>query len=256
MEERPCILLKLLMPLTAKICGDLWLMRTSFDHPRPAVVIAHAWRGLDDFAREKAVALAEMGYVGFAADVYGGGINAEDDEESMALMLPLFENRKLLQNRINAAVNLVKDLKQTDETHISAIGFCFGGLTVLELLRSGADVRSVISFHGVLADVLGEVKAKRPPNADKLKGSVLFLHGHDDPMVSDTDIKKVLHELDEANVDWQFHIYGHTMHAFTNPMARDADKGTVYQPQAAKRSWQTAQNFLVEQFNLDKELIF
>jgi dienelactone hydrolase len=221
--------------------------------PRPAVVIAHAWRGLDDFAREKAVALAEMGYVGFAADVYGEGVNAENDEESMALMLPLFENRKLLQQRINAAVDLVRDLPQADENLVSAIGFCFGGLTVLELLRSGADIRAAISFHGVLADVLGEVKAKRPPNGDKLKGAALFLHGHDDPMVSDTDIKKVLHELDEANVDWQFNIYGHTMHAFTNPMAQDADKGTVYQPQAAKRSWQTMENYLIEQFNIKKE---
>ncbi|NGX58812.1 MAG: hypothetical protein K940chlam3_01720 [Chlamydiae bacterium] len=223
--------------------------------PRPALVISHAWRGQDDFAREKAIALAELGYVGFAADVYGNGINASNDEESMELMLPLFEDRKLLQDRIKGAVDVVKNLPQTDATRIAALGYCFGGLTVLELLRSGADIRCIVSFHALLADVLGEVKAKRPANQKIQASSALFLHGHDDPMVSETDIKKVQYELDEAQVDWQFHTYGHTMHAFTNPLATEANKGIVYQPMSARRSWQSMENFLTEQFNLDREMV-
>ena len=219
------------------------------DQPSPAIVIAHAWRGLDDFARDKAVELAEMGYVGFAADVYGEGVNAENDEESMALMLPLFEDRSLLQSRIGAAVDQVKGHPQTDTSKIAAMGFCFGGLTVLELLRSGADVRCIISFHALLADALGEVKAKRTPNLFGEGKSALFLHGHDDPMVSETDIKNLLYELDENQVDWQFHTFGHTMHAFTNPSAQEPDKGISYQPLSAKRSLQAMKNFLTEQFN-------
>lgn len=218
---------------------------------RPAVVVAHAWRGQDDFARDKAIELAKLGYVGFAADVYGNGVHVDNDEASLQLMLPLFEDRKLLQERINGAVDIVRSQPQTDTSRIGAIGFCFGGLTVLELLRSGADIRCIVSFHALLADVLGEVKAKRTPNQKIQDTSILFLHGHDDPMVSETDIKKVLYEMDEGKVDWQFHTYGHAMHAFTNPQANDEDKGIVYEPLAAKRSWQSMKNFLDEQLQLD-----
>jgi len=223
------------------------------DSPRPGIIIAHAWRGLDDFARQKAIELAEMGYVGFAADVYGDGINAHNDEESMALMIPLFEDRSLLQARIGAAVEYTKGLSQTDSSKLGAIGFCFGGLTALELLRSGADVQCIVSFHALLSDALGEVKAKRPPKHYAKNVSALFLHGHDDPMVSETDVHNLLYELDENHVDWQFHIYGHTMHAFTNPEANDSDQGISYQPKSARRSWQAMKNFLQEQFQSEEE---
>ena len=224
------------------------------DLPRPAIIIAHAWRGLDDFSRNKAIELAKMGYVGFAADVYGEGVNAHNDEESMALMIPLFEDRSLLQARIGAAVDYAKGLSQTDSSKMAAIGFCFGGLTALELLRSGADVQCIISFHALLSDALGEVKAKRPPKQYRKNVSALFLHGHDDPMVSETDIHNLQYELDENQVDWQFHTYGHTMHAFTNPLAQEPDKGISYQPLSAKRSQQTMENFLTEQLYLREEV--
>lgn len=226
----------------------------SYDAARPAVVVAHAWRGLDDFAREKAVALAKMGYVAFAADLYGDGINATDDDEALQLMLPLFRDRKLLQERIGAAVDEVRKCPFTDSDKIGAIGFCFGGLTVLELIRSGKDVRCAVSFHGVLADVLGNVRAKRPVNAPRLNGSILFLHGHDDPMVSPTDITAVQDELDEADVDWTFVTYSQTVHAFTNKMANAPDQGTVYMPRSARRSWLTMENYLTEQFAKEKEI--
>jgi len=224
------------------------------DRPQPVIIIAHAWRGLDDFSRNKAMELAEMGYVGFAADVYGEGVNAQNDEESMDLMIPLFEDRSLLQARIGAGVDYVKGLSQADSSKMGAIGFCFGGLTALELLRSGADIRCIVSFHALLSDALGEVKAKRPPKHYRKDVSALFLHGHDDPMVSETDIHNLQYELDENQVDWQFHTYGHTMHAFTNPLAQDPDKGISYQPLSAKRSWQSMVNFLDEQFNPEEEV--
>ncbi len=215
--------------------------------PKPAVVIAHAWRGLDDFSIKKAEEIAKMGYVALAADVYGDGVNAKNDEESMELMLPLFKDRALLQSRIGAAVSQVKAHPEVDPARIAAIGFCFGGLTVLELLRSGSDVRCIVSFHALLADVLGEEKAKRPPKNYPKKCAALFLHGHDDPMVSETDINNLWYELDENGVDWQFTTFGHTMHAFTNPGANDPDKGIVYEPKAAARSWNAMKDFLSEQ---------
>lgn len=216
--------------------------------PRPAVVIAHAWRGQDDFAREKALAFAKMGYVALAADLFGEGITAKSDEESLALMLPLFADRKLLQRRIVKAVELLKEEPLVDPKRIAGVGYCFGGLTMLELLRSGAEIAGVVSCHGLLADVLGEVRAKRPPIGHRLHGSILFLHGADDPMVSDSDIRQVTEELDEHGVDWQFNTYSQTVHAFTNPDAKDPDHGTLYNARTAKRSWRSLVNFLEEIF--------
>lgn len=215
---------------------------------RPAVVVAHAWRGQDAFAREKALAFAKMGYVALAADLFGDGVTVQSDEESLALMLPLFADRKLLQERIGKAVELLKADPLVDPKRIAAVGYCFGGLTVLELLRSGAEVSGVVSCHGLLADVLGEVRAKRPAIGHRLHGSILFLHGADDPMVSDSDIRQVTEELDEHGVDWQFNTYSQTVHAFTNPQAQDPDHGTVYNERTAKRSWFALVNFLEEIF--------
>lgn len=223
---------------------------TRDDQPRPGIVIAPAWGGLDDFAREKAIALAEAGYIAFAADIYGEGVSATHDDHRLQLMLPLFEDRQLLQDRIVGALNELKKQPLTDTRCVGAIGFCFGGLTVLELLRSGADVRGVVCFHALLADTLGEVKAKRLPIADKIKGAALFLHGHDDPLVSEKEIHTLFDELDEARVDWQFSIYGHTLHGFTNPAAQDPNQGTLYNPLIARRAWLAMVNFFQEQFTI------
>lgn len=219
-----------------------------FEGKRPGIIIAHPWRGQDEFVKEKALQFAKMGYVAMAADVYGNGRKALNDEEALSLMLPLFEDRRLLQERIGKAVEIFSNLPHVDKDRIVAIGFCFGGLTVLELLRSGAPVRGIVSFHGLLADVLGEVRAKRPPNAVTIKTSALFLHGADDPMVSQADIRTTLEELDELEVDWQFNSYSQTVHAFTNPLAQDADHGMVYNDRTAKRSWSALENFLKEMF--------
>lgn len=215
---------------------------------RPAVIVAHAWKGQDDFARQKACALAELGYVGFAADLYGNGIEVKSNEEAQKLMLPLFLDRALLRERINAAVEAIKSNPLVEPSTIAAIGFCFGGLAVIELLRSGADVRGVVSFHGTLGNSLGEHKAKLAPLAKKINGALLMLHGHDDPLVSSTDVLSIQEEFTKANVDWQMHIYGQTMHAFTNPEAHDERSGLMFNVKANRRSWETMSNFLEEIF--------
>lgn len=219
------------------------------DSKRPAIIVAHAWRGLDDFAKEKARELAQLGYVAFAADVYGNGKHVDNNEEAPALMLPLFKNRKLLRERICAAYNTVASMKNVDRNLMGAIGFCFGGLTVIELLRSGVELRGVVSFHGLLGDTLEQHKAVILPISSKAKGSLLILHGNDDPMVSKADIDGMQKEMTKAGIDWQMHIYGHTSHAFTNPMATDPANGMVYNPVAAKRSWKSMRNFFEEIFS-------
>lgn len=202
----------------------------------PLVLVAPAWRGQDDFAREKAMEMARWGYAGFAIDMYGDGICVEN-EKAPEMMAPFFLDRAYLQKRILAAFNFAKNLPLVDGSKVGAIGFCFGGLCVYELLRSGAPLDAAVSFHGVFAVEKEGRKAKTTPIAKGIRGSFLLLHGNDDPMVSDEDLKRVRAELTEASVDWQIHTFGNTMHAFTNPKAQNPEMGTVFQPLSCKRAF-------------------
>lgn len=206
--------------------------------PLPAVLISHAWGGRDDFVADKARQLARLGYAGFALDVYGKGRRGSSREENARLIEPFMQDRSLLVRRMQAALGAVRDLPQVDERRIAAMGFCFGGLCVLDLARSGADIRGVVSFHGLLKP------SGLPPR--RIAAKVLVLHGHDDPMAPVDDVVALEQELTEAGADWQLHAYGGTMHAFTNPAARDPDFGTVYQAAADRRSWTALLNFLEE----------
>lgn len=209
--------------------------------PRPAVLVAHDWTGRNDFACQKALMLAEMGYVGFAIDMYGQGITGETNDEKIALMEPLISDRVLLAARIKMAFDVVAAMPEVDNNRIAAIGFCFGGLCVLDLARSGAKLKGVVSFHGLL---------NKPGHcSDKVIDSkILVLHGYDDPMVRPEDVTGFCQEMTEAKVDWQVHQYGHTKHGFTNPKANDPVLGTVYDTKAEARSFQAMTNFLDEIF--------
>jgi dienelactone hydrolase len=207
--------------------------------PRPGIVIAHAWRGQRDFEREKAEKLAGLGYVGFAADVYGAARLAEDNDEATALMTPLLADREALRRRIRAAAHTLKEHDAVDPHRIAAIGYCFGGLTVLELARSGEPVRGVVSFHGLL-------ERGDAPTAESIPAKILVLHGAEDPLAPMDRVVALAAELSEAEADWQVHVYGGAMHAFTNPHANDLAQGTVYDETADRRSWQTMQRFLEE----------
>jgi len=208
---------------------------------RPAVLISHAWGGRDDFVAEKANKLAELGYVGFALDMYGKGVIGNSPEQNSKLMQPFMADRGLLQKRIKAALYAVRLLPWVDDSKIAAMGFCFGGLCVLDLARAGADLKGVVSFHGLLG---------APDNLETnaIKAKVLALHGHDDPMGPFEQVLAFEQEMTKAGADWQLHTYGHTMHAFTNPKANDPAFGTVYQANADKRSWLAMKNFLAEVF--------
>ncbi len=209
---------------------------------RPVVLIHHAWAGRDDFVADKAKKIAELGYLGFATDMYGKGIMGHSPEENAKLMQPFLADRFKLQKRLHAALAAVKLLPWADNQRIAAMGFCFGGLCALDFARTGADLRGVIAFHGLLG---------APDNIanPQLKAKVLVLHGHDDPMVKPDQVLKFQTEMTKAGADWQMHVYGNTVHAFTNPLANDSGFGTVYQADADRRSWQAMQNFLAEIFD-------
>lgn len=214
----------------------------------PAIVIAHTWTGLDDFCRQKAKDIAKLGYAAFVADLYGEGITASNNDEALQLMLPLFLDRKLLRKRIIAAFETVKKQPQIDPKKIGAIGFCFGGLTVIELLRSGTNIAGAVSFHGVLGTSISDYKAKPLPIANNIRGSLLILHGYEDPLVSKNDIDSLEQELNQAGVDWQMNVYGHTAHAFTNPQAQDVSSGLVFNFNADRRSWEAMCAFFNDVF--------
>ncbi len=209
-------------------------------NPAPVVLVAHAWAGRSEFENDKAKALAALGYTGVAIDLFGKGVLGESKEECQALISPFVEDRSLLQKRLAANIGVIKDRPEADASKVGAIGFCFGGLCVLDIARMGADVAGVVSFHGLLG---------APGNTvDAIKAKILALHGWEDPMAPPSDVIALGEELTKAKADWQLHGYGNTMHAFTNPKANDPDFGTVYNADADQRSWQAMKNFLAELF--------
>lgn len=222
--------------------GDARLLahvaRPDGEGPFPCVLVSHAWAGRGDFERQKAERLAELGYVGFALDNYGDGRRGGTVEENRALMTPLLQDRAMLRRRLLAGLEAARGLEAVDAARVAAIGFCFGGLCVLDLARSGADVRGVVAFHGLF----------HPPGlpAAPIVAKVLALHGWDDPMATPDAVLALATELSEAGADWQLHAYGGTLHAFTNPAANDPGFGTVYSERADARSWASMRAFLAE----------
>lgn len=214
--------------------------------PRPAVLIVHTWMGRDDFACQKACDLAELGYVALAVDLYGKGRVATSPEEAAHLMEPLFMQRALLQKRLIAALEVLQQDKLVNPAKIGAIGFCFGGLSAIELLRSGAPVKGVVSFHGVLGNQLQDQQAATVPIASPIQGALLVLHGYHDPLVSRQDMIHLQEEMTAAGVDWQFNIYGFAAHSFTNLNQHDKESGMYFEPKANSRSWKAMKAFFAE----------
>jgi dienelactone hydrolase len=207
--------------------------------PRPGVAVAHTWAGRGEFEEAKAVALAEAGYVGFALDMFGKGVRGEGAEQCQALIAPLLGDRALLQTLVNTAVSVMSEQAEVDSSRLAAMGYCFGGLTVLDLARSGADVRGVVSFHGLF-------NAPESGASGAIRAKVLCLHGYDDPMVPPESVLALAAELTAGGADWQIHAYGNTLHAFTNPAANDPGFGAVYNADADRRSAQALRDFLAE----------
>ena len=208
---------------------------------RPGIMISHAWAGRGEFECNKARKLAELGYAGFALDLYGKGVLGSGPEENQKLMAPFLEDRALLQSRLTKSLDTLREQTVVDKERTAAMGFCFGGLCVLDLARIGTDIRGVVSFHGLFIP---------PGNTEgtKIKAKVLALHGNDDPMAPPESVLALEKELTQAGADWQIHVYGNAMHSFTNPDANNPQMGTVYNENADKRSWVTLKNFLEEIF--------
>lgn len=223
-------------------CEGVFVTDTEFEGDGPAVLIAHQWKGLSDYEKKRAEMLAELGLRVFCADVYGKGVRADNPQDASALATKYKDDRPLLRERINAALDTLKQQPGVDADRIAAIGYCFGGTTVLELARGGADIRGVVSFHGGLG-------TPTPDDARRIKAKVLALHGADDPFVSAEELAGFKKEMRDAGVDWQLFSYGGAVHSFTDWNAgNDNSKGAAYNEKADLRSWEAMQVFFDELF--------
>ena len=209
---------------------------------RPGVLVVHEWMGLNAYAKKRADQLAEIGYIAFAADIYGKGIRPKDTTEAGQFAGKYKADRKLLRSRVNAALIVLKSHILADPKKTAAMGYCFGGTTALELARSGADISGVVSFHGGL-------DSPTPADAKNIKARVLALHGANDPFDKPQEVATFQDEMRNAGVDWYFISYGNAVHSFTNPDAgNDPTKGAAYNEKADARSWRAMRGFFREIF--------
>ena len=223
----------------SELLCEAYVARPQGAGAHPAVLIAPTVRGPTQAEFAHAEALAERGYTSVVIDLYGKGRRDMAPEEARAQMDSLLADRALLRERLLAALAFAKGLNGVDAVRIAAIGFCFGGLCALDLARSGADVRGVVSFHGLL----------KPPGLGEqgpIKAKLLALHGWDDPLAPPSDVLAFASEMTAACADWQLHAYGGVAHAFTNPAANMPEKGLVYNERANARGWAAAYAFLDE----------
>jgi dienelactone hydrolase len=204
------------------------------EEPRPGILVVHDWLGIGPNVELRAQMLARLGYVAFAADIYGAGVRPSH-EDAPALVGAYYNDLPLMRARVAAAHETLAELPQVDETRIAVIGYCFGGSAALEFARTGADIRGAVSFHGRLL-------THDPSDADAIRAKLLILTGGSDPAATDADVHAFQDELRTApHVDWQVITYSGAPHAFTVP-------GDRYRPLADARSWQAQLDFFDEIF--------
>ena len=218
----------------------------SFGQPQPGIMVVHEWWGLNDYAKKRAEQLASLGYVAFAADMYGRGKVTSHPNQASEWMSQITKNVGFWKDRALTGLEILKKNERVDPSRLGAIGYCFGGSTVQQLAYSGADLKAIVSFHGGLIN---------PPAkaSDLVKASFLICHGADDPFVTEQDLQKYLSLMKATSLDWEMIIYGGAKHSFTNP---DADKAGMealkYNPVADRRSWAQMKLFFNEFFSSPK----
>jgi dienelactone hydrolase len=214
----------------------------SYTGKRPGVLVVHEWTGLGIYVKDRCRELAKLGYLSFAADIYGKGIRPKTREEAARVAGIYMKDRDLMRARVKAGLEELQRHELTDPKRIAAIGYCFGGGVVLELARSGADIAGVVALHGSLVN-------PNPADAVNIKAKVLVLHGAEDPFVDQKQLNAFIDEMRKTNVDWQIDLYGGAVHSFTVPAAgNDPSKGAAYNERADRRSWQAMKDFFDEIF--------
>ncbi len=219
----------------------------SITGPRPAVLVVHEWWGHNDYARKRAVMLAEMGYIALAVDMYGEGKQASHPDDAIKFMQEAVKNADEAQARFEAALSVLKNHDSADADKVAAIGYCFGGAVVLTMARAGLDLDAVVSFHGSIDPVAGAAQE------GKVKARILAFNGEDDPFVKAESITAFKLEMDAAQVDYQFVNMPGALHSFTNPAADEFGKKfnmpLAYNAEADRISWQSMSALFDEVFD-------
>lgn len=212
----------------------------AIEEKRPGIIIVHEWWGHNEYVRNRAKMLAELGYVALAIDMYGSGKVANHPDNAKAFMQEATESMDVAKARFLAGVEILKSSSKTDTNNIAAIGYCFGGATVLNMARLGTDLKGVVSFHGSLGSTFqaqpGEIKAK-----------VLVCNGADDSFIPAEDITAFKEEMEQAKADYKIINYPGAKHSFTNPeadaIAEKFGMGVAYNKEADEQSWKDMQEF-------------
>ena len=208
---------------------------------RPGVLVVHEWWGHNEYVRNRARMLAEMGYVALAVDMYGDGKQAMHPDEAGKFSSELMKNFDTAKARFTAAMDFLKKQSAVDPREIAAIGYCFGGGVVLNMARQGVDLKGVASFHGGLASV-------KPAQPGAVKAKILVLHGENDKFTTPEQIDAFKKEMKDAGADLKFITYPGAMHGFTNPDADAYGKRfnlpLGYDAKADSRSWEELGKFL------------
>ncbi|PZE25683.1 dienelactone hydrolase family protein [Curtobacterium sp. MCBD17_028] len=208
---------------------------------RPAVLVVHDWHGVNEHVEARVTMLARLGYVAFAADIYGKGVRPTGAEAG-EVAGSFYQDLGLLRARALAGLDRLLEDPQVDPSRVVVMGYCFGGSTALELARTGADLVGAVSFHGGLI-------THDPSDAGDIRAKLLVLTGAADPMVGDDKVHAWQDEMRAApHVDWQLVSYANAMHAFAVPGTDAPDHGAQYQALADHRSWRALEDFLTEVF--------
>lgn len=209
---------------------------------RPGILVVHEWWGLNDYAEKRAEQLAALGYVAFAVDMYGKGKVTDHGDQASQWANEVTTNLSVWQARALEGLRILEAHPQVDPQKLAAIGYCFGGATVMQLVYGGAPIKGVVSFHGSLPI---------PPASQTINSTakVLIAHGDADPFLTAEHIRNFQSSLEHSGVDWHMVVYGGAQHSFTNPSANQYGmKGVQYQEQADRRSWRHMQVFFEEIF--------
>lgn len=220
----------------------LTVVDTDWTEPKPGVMLVPNVLGTKEADFKMAEQLARLGYAVLVVDLYGQGKRASRDDEDMGRYMNLLNaDRAMLRDRMLASLETLKSLDAVDPAKTAAIGFCFGGKAVLDLVRCGGDTLGVVSFHGVY-------DAPDFANVDQMRARVLVCHGWDDPLTPPDITIALAQELTAGGADWQLLAFGHTGHGFTDKAANMPERGVAYQPESDRRAKRAMRRFLKELF--------
>lgn len=213
---------------------------------RPGILVIHEWWGHNDYARKRALMLAELGYIALAVDMYGDGKQAHHPEDAGKFSSEIANNAAVAKQRFDAALAILKKHPVTEASDIAAIGYCFGGAVALQMARNGADLDAVVSFHGSLG-------TSSPAQPNTVKAKIMVAHGGGDPFIKSEHVIAFIDEMNQAGVDYRFTAYGAALHSFTNPDAdmfgKKFNLPLKYDKRADQDSWRDMQHFLQQAFS-------